>query len=56
MGVTGLEWPKWGRNGPSALRTELMYLCQARAVGDGYRILEGRSNMYVTLQPKNRTP
>ena len=50
MGVTGSEWPKWGRNGPSALRTYLMYLFEAQAVGNGYRILEDRSNMYVTLQ------
>ena len=50
MGATGLEWPKWGRNGPSTLHTYLMCLFEARAVGSGYRIFEGRSNMYVTLQ------
>ena len=47
MGVTE---SMWGRNDPSALRTYLMYLFKARAVGGGYLILEGRSNMYVTLQ------
>ena len=27
-----------------------MYLFKKRAIGNGYRILEGPSNMYVTLQ------
>ena len=27
-----------------------MYLFEARAVGNGYHILEGRSSMYVTFQ------
>ena len=49
MGVTGSEWPKWGRNGPSALDTYLMYFFEERAVSNGYRIFEGRSNMYVAL-------
>ena len=44
------EWPKWGRNGPSALHAYLMYFFEAQAVGNGYRILESRSNMYITLQ------
>ena len=52
MAVTGSEWPKWGRNGPSALDTYLMFLFKARAVRNGYRIFEGRSNMYVALQTK----
>ena len=47
MGVTGLEWPKWGRNGPSALDTYLMYLFEERSVRNGYHIFYGRSNMYV---------
>ena len=50
MGVTGSEWTKWVRNGPSALRMYLMYLCEAQSIGNGYCILEDRSNMYVTLQ------
>ena len=50
MGVTGSEWPKWGHNGPSALDMHLIYLLEARAVINGYRILEGRSNIYVALQ------
>ena len=50
MAQVGSEWTNWGRNGPSALNTYLMYLFEARAVGNGYRIFEGRSNMYVTLQ------
>ena len=29
MGVTGSEWPKWGRNGPGELRIYLLYLCKA---------------------------
>ena len=44
------ECPKWGRNGPSVLDTYLMYLFEAQAVRNGYRILEGRYNMYVALQ------
>ena len=40
MGVIGLEWPKWVRNGPSALDTYLMYLFKARAVRNGYSIFE----------------
>ena len=49
VGITqvGSEWPKWGRNGPSALDTYLMYLFEAQAVRNGYRIFEGRSNIYV---------
>ena len=50
MGVTGSEWPKWGRNVPSALDTYLMYLFEVRAVSNGYSIFEGQSNMYVALQ------
>ena len=50
MAQVGLEWPKWGQNGPSALDMYLMYLFDAQAVGDGYSIFEARSNTYVTLQ------
>ena len=50
MGVTGSEWPKWDWNGPSALYMYMMYLFEARAVRNSYRIFEGRSNMYVALQ------
>ena len=50
MGVIGSEWTKWGRNGLSALDTYLMYFFKARAVRNGYRILEGQSNMYVAFQ------
>ena len=41
MAQVGSEWPKWGRNGPSALRMHLMYLFGAQAVGNCYCILEG---------------
>ena len=41
----GLECPKWGRNGPSALDTYLMYFLEARAVRNSYRIFEGQSNI-----------
>ena len=47
MGVIGSEWPKWGRNGPSALYAYLMYLFESQAVRNGYCIFEGQSNMYV---------
>ena len=50
MAQVGSEWLKWGRNGPSALDTYLMYLFEARAVRNGYCIFEGSSNMYVALQ------
>ena len=50
MGVIGSEWPKWGRNDPSALDTYFMYLFEARAVSNGYRIFESQSNMYVAFQ------
>ena len=33
MGVTGSEWPKWGRNGPSALDTYLMYFSRHKPLG-----------------------
>ena len=41
MGVTGSEWPKWSLNGPSALDTFLVYFFEARAISNGYHILEG---------------
>ena len=47
MTQVGSKWTKWVRNGPSALDMYLMYLFEARAVGNGYHIFEGRSNMYV---------
>ena len=50
MGVTGSEWTKWVRNGPSALDTYLMYLFEARSVRNGYSIFEAQSNTYVALQ------
>ena len=50
MGVTGSEWPKWGRNVPSALDTYLMYLFEERSVRNVDHIFEGQSNMYVALQ------
>ena len=50
MTQAGSKCPKWGRNGPSALDTYLMYFFEERAVSNGYRIFEGRSNMYVVLQ------
>ena len=50
MDVTGLKWPNWGRNGPSALDTYLIYLFEERAVRNGYHIFEGQSNIYVALQ------
>ena len=50
MGVTGLEWPKWGRNGPSALDTYLVYFFEARAIRNGYRIFGVQSNMYAAMQ------
>ena len=50
MGVTGLEWPKWGQNGPSASDTYLMYLFDAKSLRNGYSIFESQSNMCVALQ------
>ena len=50
MGVTGSEWPNWGRNGSSVLDMYLMYLFEARSVKNGCRIFKGRSNMHVVLQ------
>ena len=50
MGVTGSKWPKWGRNGPSALSKHLMYLFEARAIRNSYLIFKGQLNMYVDLQ------
>ena len=50
MGVTGLECPKWGRNGPSALYAYLMYFFDAQAVRNGYSFFEARSNTYLSLQ------
>ena len=49
MGVTGSEWPKWGRNCPIALGTYLIYLFDAQAVRNGFSIVEALSNMYVAL-------
>ena len=50
MAQVGSEWPKWGQNGPSALDQYLMYLFDAKAVRNGYSILESISNTYVALQ------
>ena len=50
MAQVGSKWTKWGRNGPSALDTYLVYFFEAQAVGNSYCIFEGRSNMYVALQ------
>ena len=50
MDQVGSERPKWGRNGPSVLDTYLIYLFEARAIRNGYRILKGWSNIYVALQ------
>ena len=39
MAQVGLEWPKWGQNGPSALDAYSMYLFEAQAVRNGYGTL-----------------
>ena len=43
MGVKGSAWTKWGRNGASALDTYLMFLFEAQAVRNGYRIYENEA-------------
>ena len=43
MTQVGSEWPKWGRNGPSALDTYLMYLFESQAVRNSYRICDNEA-------------
>ena len=43
MNKVGSEYRKWGRNGPSALDTYLMYLFEARAVRKGYCICDNEA-------------
>ena len=49
----GSEWPKWGRNSPSALDGYLIYLFEARAVRNGYRICNNEAVYKNVSTPKS---
>ena len=50
----GLECPKWGRNGPSALDTYLMYFFEARAVRNSYCICDNEAVYKNASTPKSQ--